>query len=151
MRKASEDYNKLRAYVSDKPHGFLLEYQIVQKETGVFMDSKGRAKLRNAIIKSEREYYPIANVGYELLAITNAGDIQRRRNRHLRNTVTTTVRCTVTIKKTFEGILPESDQVLIDGTSQFLKVILEKSGTLETKTEVQKLNMPSIPKIVIPD
>lgn len=150
MSKVSEDYKILKTYVAEKPHGHLLEYITVQKETGVLMDSKGRSKLRNAIIKSEREYIPVASVGYELADIKNAGNIQRRRNRHLHNTVTTTVRCTVTIKKTFEGQLPEADQVLIDGTSQFLKVILEKSGTLETKTEMQKLNMPSIPKIEIP-
>jgi hypothetical protein len=64
--QASEEYLKLRAFVEETQHGEVLEYKDVERRTGVPMDTKGRQKLRRAILASKRSYVCHPEVGYEL-------------------------------------------------------------------------------------
>lgn len=66
LARASEDYLKLLNYVQTKAPGTLLEYEQVERSTGVNMSrgQLGRDKLRRAILRSHREYEVIPNVGY---------------------------------------------------------------------------------------
>lgn len=64
--KASADFVRLVSYVNEMENGFLLEYKVTQKQTGIKMDSKGRTLLRRAILRCHREYALCPGVGFKL-------------------------------------------------------------------------------------
>lgn len=77
--RASEDFIKLVSFIEDSRAGVLLEYQRVQEQTGVLMDMRGKAKLRNAIIHCGREYALMPTVGYQLAEARLAMPIMTRK------------------------------------------------------------------------
>ena len=72
IAEISEETLKIINYLQDIPHGQLLTYADVEKDTGVKMDLKGKSYLRTACKKMKREYTPVYGVGYELASAENA-------------------------------------------------------------------------------
>ena len=67
MARVSTEYLKLVDYIKRKPDGFSLDYDLVQRETGISMASqKNRNKLGKAIIRSKRRYLIFPGLGYQL-------------------------------------------------------------------------------------
>jgi len=64
--RISEEYLHLLEYVDEQVDGAVLEYRVVEDATGVAMDARGKAKLRNAIRHVRRECSNIRKVGYKL-------------------------------------------------------------------------------------
>ena len=69
MRKISEEYMRLLDYIKNhREPGMLLQYRVVEEETGVKMDRDGRDKLRRAILRTGLEYLVSKGEGYGLAA-----------------------------------------------------------------------------------
>jgi len=67
MRKASAEYIKLMEYVKSQPDGTSLDYDKVQKDTGISMlESRNRNFLSRAINKSGRRALVFPGLGYQL-------------------------------------------------------------------------------------
>ena len=67
MARVSTEYLKLVDYIKRKPDGFSLDYDLVQRETGISMtNQRNRNKLGKAIIRSKRRYLIFPGLGYQL-------------------------------------------------------------------------------------
>ena len=66
IAKISEETLTLINYLEDLPHGYVLTYMQIEKETGVKMDLKGKSYLRTACKKLNRIYSPNHGVGFKL-------------------------------------------------------------------------------------
>jgi hypothetical protein len=149
MAKASEEYKTLLEYVKAKPHGAVLDYQDVQTDTSIKMDTAGRSKLRQAIIKSGHEYQVFPGIGYELAKAQSVAPIQRRHNRRFVNAGRRAARSVKILYAEFKDEIDADTGDLLHVTSGFLQVMIKESNKIETKQEIKKLNMPSEPDIKI--
>jgi len=101
----------LLAFVTDAAPGDLIEYDAVQKAIGVNMRSlKNRAKLRNAIIRSGREYTAVPTVGYQLAKPDNAMGILSHKLLKIDNSVRRADRAQKVITDQFFDELQEPEQ-----------------------------------------
>jgi len=73
--KASEEYLILLSYIKGKSDGERLDYQQIKAQTGVNMDSSGKAKLRLVTRALSRRYDVIPGVGIILDSPGNTGKI----------------------------------------------------------------------------
>jgi len=74
-QQKSHDYAVLLAYVEEQPHGAFLEYKMVEDSTGVAMDTRGKAKLRRALVHCHRPYLVVRDTGYILSTAKTGGMI----------------------------------------------------------------------------
>jgi len=64
--RVSHDSLVLREYIAEVPNGVLVTYKNVATDTGVAMDSRGKARLRSAILFNGKVCETIPTVGYRL-------------------------------------------------------------------------------------
>lgn len=147
-QRISEEYKKLRAYLQGKPQGLMLDYAVVQQETGVIMDITGRNKLRQAIIATKRAYLCIPNTGYQLASAENTIAIERRDLKHTVSAVKKMAR-DVEIVSEYRMELTETDRQLHDVMGSYLAHELTTHEKITSKIEIKRLNMPSVPDIKI--
>ena len=66
-RRITPEYLALVAYVeTNRAPGYLLDFRVIEQETGVPMDSRGKQMLRRAIMRTKLEYLAKRNIGCQL-------------------------------------------------------------------------------------
>lgn len=147
--KMSEEYKKLREYVKGKPDGYELTYDVVQAETGIPMVDANKSKLRQAILRSGRQYAITPGVGYTLAKADLVMPIQRRQNKRFFNAGKKTVDTHETLMAQFSQEIDKEATDFMAVTGNFLSIIIKETKKVETKIEVRRLSMPSVPDIKV--
>jgi hypothetical protein len=75
IAKISEETLKIVNYLQAIPHGQILTYAQIQKDTDVEMSNSGKSYLRTALRKLKREYSCIHGIGIELASVKTATGI----------------------------------------------------------------------------
>jgi hypothetical protein len=71
-RMASKTYIDLFNYIINIPNGTLVEYSAVERDTGIEMLPKNKARLHDVCKASGREYLLVKGIGYQLADGHNA-------------------------------------------------------------------------------
>lgn len=87
MFKASADMLKVRSFFEDMPDGSHVDYDDIEKGTGIKMDDKGKGIMRSALNGIKREYYCRKGVGIVLDSPDNAMIITAGRGVRISNAI----------------------------------------------------------------
>ena len=110
IQQGSDEYLRLVSLVAAVPHGEMIEYQAVQARTGVKMDSKGKSRLRRAILRCGREYAVLPQVGYKMAQADMAMGILTHQLGRIDNRVKRADRAQKVIQKDFYEQLGPDEQ-----------------------------------------
>lgn len=109
--KMSDEYVKLLAHVVDQPDGAILNYEEVQSATGINMDTQtNRSKLRQAILRSGKEYSVIPTVGYQLADSSTAMGILTHKLLRIDTSVRRANRAQTVVQQQFFDELDEDER-----------------------------------------
>jgi hypothetical protein len=147
MATKSEEYLKLCTYVTSKPDGFHLYYDIVQQETGLSMapDSGNRNKLARAIHAVGRRALIFPSVGYELDDTRNTERIVDKAGQRVFRQIKRSSKTTKVVTTRHYEFMPQDAQAR-------LSTIGRLYGYLERKTtNFEEIEIKTIKEIPTPD
>lgn len=147
MAKISEEFIRLYNYVLTKPDGATLDYDTVQRETGVSMavESNNRNKLAQAIRKSKRHALCYPGLGYELDDAGNTPLIVDRAGKRVFNQIKSASEITKTVYNRHAKELSEDER-------QRIGTITKMYSFLERKTiTIRKIEVETVKEIPMPD
>src|SRR3989304_1007745 len=72
IAQQSDEFYHLVGWLQLRKDGEMLSYDFIEKETGIEMDTKGRALLRKAVLGARRSVTSIPRQGYELATAGNS-------------------------------------------------------------------------------
>jgi hypothetical protein len=125
---------KLFAYLIDQPSGAELSYLQIEHDTGVRMDDKGKASMRQAVKECERTYKPLRGQGIWLDSVDNATDIVEGKVKRVRGAMVKVTETITIVRKREYDLLPLREQRMIDQKESFLRAALaiDKQGNVFT-------------------
>jgi hypothetical protein len=145
--EVSQETLKLQDYLSTQPHGTALAYSDIQRESGVAMDAKGRARLRSAMKLSRREYSCIPGVGIRLADAQGVMPILSSRIKRIDHAVVRADRSQRLLQEQFFAQLDTQDQKRILFAGAVFGAIRLAA---EQGKQLQRRNHTLLPAISIP-
>ena len=145
--EVSQDTLKLQNFLSDQPHGVVLAYADIQRETGVEMFIAGRAHLRQAMKHLRREYSCIRGYGVRLADAGGVMPILSSRIKRIDRAVTRADRSQRILQDQFFTSLNEQDQKKILFAGAVFGAIRLAA---EQRKQIQRQNQTMLPTINIP-
>jgi hypothetical protein len=145
MKQTSVEFIKLYNYVLSKPNGAVLDYDTVERETGINMaqNSGHRNKLSRAILKAGRRALVFPGLGYELDDVKNTMTIVDKAGQRVFRQVKRSSRTTKVVTVRYAGELPAEDQLTLKTIGQMYG-FLERKSTVFEQTEIKLIkNIPS--------
>jgi hypothetical protein len=101
---------KLQQYLEKQPHGAVLDYNEIQRETGVRMTVDGKSRLRSALKQSKREYSCVRGFGIRLADAEGVMPILSSRIKRIDKAVRRADRSQKILQEQFFQALSEQDQ-----------------------------------------
>lgn len=137
---ANVELIKLIDYFKSQPKGADLTYLQIEQETGISMDTAGKALMRKAVSASERVYKVRTGVGIWLDCLENATEIVTIKTKRVRTSMVKTIEAIKIVKPVYYRQLPKSEQQLMDMRESLISMTLsqEKEHTLK-KQEIKIL------------
>lgn len=110
IQEVSQDVLKLHAFLDTLPHGASMNYHDIQRATGVLLDANGKAKLRRALKRAQREYSCIHGTGIRLADAESCMPILSNRIRKIDRTVRRADKSQKLLQQQFFASLSADDQ-----------------------------------------
>jgi hypothetical protein len=108
--EVNQDTLKLQNHIEPKAAGTVLGYDDIQRETGIRMDTTGKARLRQALKRSRREYSCIRGYGIRLAASADVMPILSTRITRIDSAVKRADRTQKILQEQFFSSLSEHEQ-----------------------------------------
>lgn len=145
--EVSQDTLKLEEFIGRQPHGAVLAYADIQRETGIEMNLNGKAHLRQAMRHLRREYSNIRNHGVRLADASGVMPILSSRISRINKAVKRADRSQRILQDEFYNSLNEQDKrsVLFAG-AVFGAIRL----AAEQGRQIQRGNKALLPAVNIP-
>lgn len=147
MARVSEEFMNLCKYVANKPDKATLDYDTVERETGIDMsqESGNRGKLARAIMKAGRRALAFPGLGYELDGVDNTEIIVDKAGQRVYRQIKRSSRTTKIVLKRHYAELPDDAQ-------SRMKVISQTYNILERKTTYfEEVDIKTIKEVPPPD
>jgi hypothetical protein len=143
----SEEYLKLYNYVLNKPDGAVLDYDTVQRETGLSMlvESGNRNKLGRAIIKAGRRTLVFPGIGYELDDVKNTEQIVDKAGQRVFRQIKRSSKTTKVVTMRHAELLPQEAQARLAAIGRMYNVFERKT------THFEEIEIRTIKEIPSPD
>jgi hypothetical protein len=145
--EVSQDTLKLQEFIARQPHGAILAYAEIQRETGVEMNLNGKSHLRQAMKHLRREYSSIRNHGVRLADANGVMPILSSRIKRIDKAVNRADRSQRILQDQFFTSLNEQDQKRILFAGAVFGAIRLAA---EQGKQIQRRNQTLLPTINIP-
>lgn len=147
MGTKSEEYLKLFTYVQNAPDGAALDYDKVQRETGIIMSevSGNRNKLARAIHKAGRRAKVYPGIGYELDSVQNAEQIVDIAGQRVYRQIKRSSKTTQVITRRHIEFLPDDARTRLQTIGRMYNLLERKT------TNFEEIEIKTIKEIPQPD
>jgi len=148
IAEVSKETLMIENYLRDIPDGQTVLFEVIQKETGVKMDERGKTYMRTALKRLKREYSSIIGSGIELACPENTISIVGHAVRKIDNSVKRGEKKTKNLSNQFYDDLSNEEKKALNFLSAMFGGI--RAYSLSGKNLFKQKHL-STPNPVLPD